>query len=141
MNIPDGTQATSQQRASLEKLRHGLLALHKTLLDLERLRYERQHGRIQDGYPLLDKVMNDPAFAWLRELSALIVQIDESLENDELTQTAARMLNAHARSLATPQENGGDFQQRFFRALQESPAAVLAHRAVSPLLGDTGSVT
>jgi hypothetical protein len=141
MSTPDTRRATGQQRAGLEQLRHGLLALHKTLLDVERLRYERQHGRIPDGYPLLDKVMNDPAFAWLRELSALIVTIDENLENEELTLTAARMLNDHARKLVTPREHGGDFQQRFYQAMQESPAAVMAHRAVSPLLGESGPVT
>lgn len=126
--------ATAEQRTALDSMRHSLLRLHKTLLDAERIRYERQHGRIEDGYPLLNKVMNDPAFAWLRALSALIVQIDESLENEELTQTAAGLLQGHIRSMITPSETGGDFQKNYHRTLQESPAAVLAHREANTLL-------
>lgn len=126
--------ATAQQRTALDSMRHALLRLHKTLLDAERIRYERQHGRIDDGYPLLNKVMNDPAFAWLRALSALIVTIDESLENEELTKTGAALLQGHIRGMITPSETGGEFQRNYHRTLQESPAVVLAHREASTLL-------
>jgi len=126
--------ATADQRTALDSMRHALLRLHKTLLDSERLRYERQHGRIEDGYPLLNKVMNDPAFAWLRALSALIVTIDESLENSELTRTGAALLQGHIRTMLTPSETGGDFQRNYHRTLQESPAVVMAHREASTML-------
>jgi len=132
MELPNA-RASAQQRAALESLRHALLKLHKTLLEWQRVRYEREHGRVADGYPLLDKVMNDPAFAWLRPLSALIVQLDENLENTELTQTGARLLNDHARQMVTPSESSTEFQRNYHRALQDSPAAVMAHREVSPL--------
>jgi len=56
----------------LDGLRHALLALHKTLLDAQRVRYEREHGRVESRGELLDLVLRDASFEWLRVLSALI---------------------------------------------------------------------
>src|SRR6476646_8728449 len=68
-------------RDSLKHLRHGLLRLHKMLLDLERVGYERAHHRIANSYEFLQLVLKDPWFDWLHRLSEVIVQIDESLDN------------------------------------------------------------
>ncbi|MBX3231744.1 MAG: hypothetical protein KIT84_42635 [Labilithrix sp.] len=57
--------------------RHTLLDLHKTLLDEVRIDYEREHGRVEGAGALLQLVVSDPAFAWLRPLSQLIVALDE----------------------------------------------------------------
>ena len=67
-------------RDALKELRHGLLRLHKTLLDLERRGYERARGRIGNSYEFLQLVLKDPWFDWLHRLSELIVQIDETLD-------------------------------------------------------------
>ena len=66
-------------RALLVELRRLLLQLHKTLIDWQRADYERVHGRLQTTQ-LLNVLFNDPAFAWLRSMSGLIVRIDETLE-------------------------------------------------------------
>jgi hypothetical protein len=58
--------------AKLDTLRHALLRLHKTLLDAQRVRYEREHGRVESTGELLDLVLRDASFEWLRVLSALI---------------------------------------------------------------------
>src|SRR6187551_3834928 len=63
------------ERQMLRDLRHLLLHLHKTLLDWERVAYDRQQGRTTPG-ELLSIVMRDPHFAWLHPLSGLIVRID-----------------------------------------------------------------
>jgi len=70
-----------QQR--LTQLRNGLLGLHKTLLDSERARYERDVERISSSGQLLNLVLYDPWFAWLHELSELVVLIDETLDAKE----------------------------------------------------------
>ena len=67
-----------QAEKLLSDLRRALLRLHKTLLDWERAGYERIHGR-QSSNDLLNALLNDPQFAWLRPISQLIVRIDELL--------------------------------------------------------------
>ena len=61
----------------IDDLRHSVLALHKALLDAQRIRYEREHGRISTSGEFLGLVLEHPSFAWLRTLSALIARIDE----------------------------------------------------------------
>src|ERR1700742_787426 len=75
--------ASELEIRQLNELRHGLLALHKTLLDRQRLWYEREHGRLESGGQMLQLLRDDPAVGWVRVLSALIVQIDERLDDKE----------------------------------------------------------
>ena len=72
------TEDRTRQR--LTDLRNGLLKLHKVLLDSERDAYDHNISRITSSGQLLDLVLNDPFFAWLRELSQFIVLIDETLD-------------------------------------------------------------
>src|SRR5207342_2724549 len=69
----------SDFRTRLKTLRDGLLILHKSLLELERAVYERDVAPITSTGQYLNLVLEDPAFQWLRELSAFIVIIDEAL--------------------------------------------------------------
>ncbi|HEU0139184.1 MAG TPA: hypothetical protein VFQ79_05720 [Bryobacteraceae bacterium] len=116
-------------------LRNGLLALHKSLLDSERDSYEKDIGRITSSGQLLNLVLHDPWFAWLRELSELIVLIDEGLaaEQPPVMSDAERFLS-QARSLVAPDENGSGFRKNYFDAMQRDPAIVLAHRDMTKLL-------
>src|ERR1035441_7417247 len=69
----------SDFRTHLKALRDGLLRLHKSLLELDRAAYERDVAPITTTGQYLNLVLDDPAFLWLRELSAFIVMIDEAL--------------------------------------------------------------
>src|SRR3954469_23647566 len=86
---PARQSASPEERAHLTELRNGLLRLHKVLLDWERIRFERTNGRIEDNMKLLHLTINDPAFAWLRGVSALIVDIDERMEDKKSAMTSA----------------------------------------------------
>ena len=121
---------TDQTRERLTGLRNGLLRLHKALLDSERAIYERDVARIATTGQYLNLVLNDPWFAWLRELSQFVVLIDETLDFKEepATNEDAARLVARARELVAPAENGGDFARQYYAAMQRDPAAVLAHR-------------
>lgn len=120
----------------LREARAALLHLHKTLLDDEREAYERVHDRIENSYEVLRLVMHDPWFAWLHSLSGLIVKIDESLDGEQPpAEPDAEAVIQQARALTTPDENGDQFQQKYFRALQRSPDAVLAHAETMKALG------
>jgi len=120
----------------LKGVRTAMLHLHKTLLDHERLAYEREHGKIDNSYEYLNLVMHNPWFAWLRQLSELIVQIDELLDAREpSTESSAAAMIEQAKMLLTPNESGPEFQQKYFLSVQESPEVVLAHAEFAKLLG------
>jgi hypothetical protein len=126
-------------RRLLTDLRNGLLKVHKTLLDCERARYERDIERINSTGQLLNLVLHDPWFAWLHELSELIVLIDEILDADEpATASDGSRLLAQARLLLTPNEMGKGFRQQYYEALQRDPDVVIAHGAAMKLFNNFG---
>jgi hypothetical protein len=136
--MPDSnTPATADERKHIGTIRNSLLALHKILLEVERVRYERTNGRINDMFQLLNLTINDPAFAWLRPLSALIVQIDEKLDDKDnpMTSAQAKAVRKEVRELLTPKQVGSDFQRNYHWALQESPDAVIAHSSTQKQIG------
>ena len=127
------------KRDELKALRQGLLGLHKMLLDLERVAYERVRGRIGNSYEFLQLVLKDPWFDWLHRLSELIVQIDESLDTRDaehpVTDEDAIALLVRAKTLLSPAEEGTEFQKNYFLALQQSPDVVLLHAEITRVLG------
>src|SRR2546426_9381363 len=74
---------TATDTSKHDKLRRALLELHKTLLDAQRIRYERENGRVESRGELLELVLEDASFEWLRVLSALIPRLDELAEVDD----------------------------------------------------------
>lgn len=120
----------SPTRERLSEIRNGLLRLHKNLLDLERNAYERDVARIQSTGQYLELVLNDPWFAWLRDLSKLVVAFDELLERKEppMTDEEAEAIVAASRKLVAPSETAEGFGRRYFDAMQRDAGIVLAHR-------------
>ena len=115
-------------RPNLTALRNGLLRWHKSLLDSERAAYERDVARITSTGQYLQLVLDDPWFAWLREISQFIVIVDETLAQKEpATPEDATRLIAKARELLLPSESGSEFARHYDQAMQRDPAAVLAH--------------
>lgn len=127
-------QLRINQHQRLNELRVKLLRLHKLLLDTEQIAYEQVRGQVSKG-ELLQLVLNHDQFAWLRRLSALIVQMDELLQADEpVTDVAIAALTTDIRTLLTPDEFGNDFALKYDAALQRNPDVVLAHADVVTLL-------
>ena len=125
-------------REMLENLRRVLLHLHKTLLDWERVAYDREHGRSSPG-ELLAIVMRDPHFAWLHPLSELIVRIDTMLDVEHPEpRVEVDAIVRQARLLVAPDQSGSQYAQRYYTALQEHPDAVLAHGQVAAVLKRVG---
>ena len=99
-------EITAATREQLTKVRTVLLRLHKTLLGFERDGYEREHGKIDNSYVYLQLVMSDPWFAWLRQLSELIVEMDELLASKETPKNATGLaLVQQATLMLTPSDN------------------------------------
>jgi hypothetical protein len=127
---------TDQSRELLDNLRNLLLDQHKLLLDRERAEYEKTNEPIAGPGPFLNLVLSDPHFAWLKQISTLIVEIDEALSRrSKAGQPDAEDLIAQARDLLRPREHGTDFQMRYYKAVQESPDVVILQCRIERLLG------
>ena len=125
---------TDNDRQFLFDLRKSLLHLHKTLLDWEQSAYERIHGRVSPP-ELLQVIVGDPQFAWLRPISELIVRIDETVDGGSQDGTSeVDAIAARARAVTAADEAGTPHAQRYHAALQEHPDAVFAHRDVTNVL-------
>jgi hypothetical protein len=119
----------------LEEVRQGLLDLHKTLVDSERVTYEKTVGTIGSANHFLQLLTTDPWFAWLHPLSQLIVSMDEALEEKEpLTAATVDASIKEATVLLAPSELGEGFAHHYFDALQRDPDVVIAHADVMKLL-------
>lgn len=108
-------------------LRDALLEIHSELLAMEKQKYESIHGRVENPWTYFGLVMENPAFQWLRELSSLIVSIDELLAKDEVEQTQITDLVGYVKSAVTPNESGNDFSQKYHKAVQNSPSVAVSH--------------
>ena len=89
---------------------------------------------------LLSLLLHDPWFAWLHELSQLVVVIDEMLDAKEpATAVDAAQLLYQSRRLISPEEEGTGFARRYFEALQRDPDVVMAHSRMRKVLAALGA--
>jgi hypothetical protein len=125
----------NEQREGLKAIRLVLLDLHKALLDLEKEYYEKEFGEIKSTGEYLQLVIGDPQFDWLKKLSGIIVEMDELLSPrskqgaDEATSALATV-----KQLLVLDENGDDYQKRYWAAVQESPDVLIEHVKATRLL-------
>jgi hypothetical protein len=117
--------------ARVRALRLSLLGLHKALIDTERRRYERDHGRIENPHAALRLVLEAPAFQWLHPLAEVIVQMDEKLADEGAIGVAeAEAFVDRVRNLL--HGDGNDrFREEYRRTLQDAPEVVMAHAEVA----------
>lgn len=134
-NSTPGSTERKLLRQRLSALRVALLALHKTLVDSERLSYEATVGNIPSPNHFLQLLTADPWFAWLQPFSQLIVAMDEALEEKEpLTLIRVEAFVNQAGALLVASEEGEGFARHYFDALQRDPDVVLAQGEISKLL-------
>jgi hypothetical protein len=129
---------SAESRTRLGVLRQKLLSLHKALLDDARSTYELDRGRISSPGQLLQLVINDPWFAWLHQISELIVRMDDvAAPNGTGAEADALALFEQLDHLLVPSETGDAFARKYFEALQRQPAVVLAHGDVRRALRES----
>lgn len=123
---------TETTKQNLETTRRALLRLHKALMDDARRAYEKIYNRTLTAGELLNLLLHDSWFAWLRPLSALIAQIDAEQEDKKnpLTEESAHALLSAVRSLLTPGDSEEPFPRRYRAALQAEPAIVMLHAEI-----------
>ena len=121
-----------QFRAELEAISRALQALHKRILDAE-----GAHLPGRSALELLDRLLNDPGWAWLRALSKLIADLDEALAQDgTVTQAEAAAAAGRVRALVfglgEPRDEA--FLGRYRPLLQASVALASAHGELKRLV-------
>ncbi|HET8692979.1 MAG TPA: hypothetical protein VFM30_12680 [Steroidobacteraceae bacterium] len=112
-------------RQDLESISRALQDLHRKILEAE--------GAFLPGrsaLTLLDRLLNDPEWAWLRPVSHLITDLDESLAGKpEVTtidaQAAAVRVRALVFGVGEPRDKA--FLERYRPLLQESAPLASAH--------------
>ena len=118
------------------ELRHTLLALHKAMLDAQRILYEREHGRLETTSQFLGLVLEHPDFEWIRELSALIAQLDEWAEDvDASSEAGLDTLVDALRSLIRPEGANPAFTARYWKMVEDEPHVTVAHVKAWRLVG------
>jgi hypothetical protein len=126
------SDATGQLRDDLEGVSRALQQLHKLVLEAEGAPLPGQAG-----LAFLDRLLNDPSWAWLRPLSKLIADLDEGLARDtSLTRGDAAAAAGHVRALVFGLGEPRDelFLARYRPLLQLSPALASAHGQLKRLL-------
>jgi len=127
---------SADAREFLGRLRDLLLEQHKLLLDLERAVYEKANGPIPGPGAFLKLVIGDPHFGWLKQISTLVVEIDEALApRSTADQSAADSLTAQAHEFMRISSHGGDFHVRYAAAVRASEAVSSVQARIAQLLG------
>jgi hypothetical protein len=131
-------QEREKLRRDLTELREKLVVLHKALIDSERVEYESSFGTIPTPNQFLKLLINDPWFAWLQPVSAMVVAIDELMDEKEkpVTKGDLARVKSQTSALLKASEEGEGFGRSYFESLQREPDVVLAHAAVMRLLKD-----
>ena len=128
-----GDSRDTPARQKLVALREALLQIHKSLLEMERRAYEKEHGKVTAG-ELFRLVVDDPQFSWLHNLSEFVVRIDEALSSEEgVNNTDSHVAISLARKIFAPSESGDGFQKKYFDAIQKDPSVVMEHAQLARL--------
>lgn len=129
MHTPDDP-VRAQQRAALRDLWKHLLPLHRALIDAARDEYAASIGPVGGPTQLLQLLNDDPFFAWLKPMTALIVEIDEVSRTD-FDRAKLDDLVARARAVFAAE---GAFSARYLPLLQRDVDATIAHAAIRQIL-------
>jgi hypothetical protein len=125
--LPESASEGARER--LVEVRQTLLVLHKALLDSERTAYELVHGPIASPAAFLQLLINDNRFAWLRPITTLVVEIDETLAAKKPPASSRdfeRLVN-DTRALLSPSREANGFWQRYSSVMQRDPGVAVAH--------------
>lgn len=118
------------------ELRTALLNLHRELLRAQVIEVERATGRSMAPSDALKAALEDPRFAWLRDLSGLAADLDAEISDARSEDRAANAVPAVERALGlvAPPDAEAPFGALYLRSLQRNPSVVMAHRDLIALI-------
>lgn len=127
--------SSSDARQALIELTKALRGVHRALVDIVKSEYEKEWGPVSEGGQLLQLLTRHPQFDWLHLLSEMMVDIDEMLDEEIVSEDTMRSVFKQTRSLIIPSEsNPSEFSQRYIALLQEHPPLVMAHANLQRIL-------
>jgi hypothetical protein len=126
---------TQEYRTQVAQMAQALRELHRSLIVAARRRYEEEHGELGGSYALLQQLADNPAFAWLQPLTALVSRLD-NLPDDEIGPADAAAIRAEASRLIAPAEDeDATFYQQLRDARSYAPDLVVLHAHARAALG------
>lgn len=131
MHTPDDP-VRAAQRAALRDLWKQLLPLHRALIDTAREEYAAQVAPVAGPTHLLQLLNEDPFFVWLKPLTAIIVDIDETSRTD-FDRAQLDVLVGRVRAIFDSDTDAA-FTARYLPLLQREVDVTIAHAAIRQIL-------
>ena len=121
--------------AAYDGLARALRELHRTLMERARRDYERVNLTVVSSGELLKLLTTGEEFAWLRELSELMADIDVVRDTDtpERDEAAYSVRSAVDHLFASPDADT-PFARRYWPFIHDDPNVAIAHAAVRQAL-------
>ncbi len=127
MHTPD-TPERAELRAALRHVSKALIPLHRRLIDATKDDYAFAYAPVATPSQLLQLVTSDPFFAWLKPLTALIVEIDEMARTDFVPAEASALAGRLDRLFGNDPEPA--FAERYVPLLQRDVDITVGHAAL-----------
>jgi redox-sensitive bicupin YhaK (pirin superfamily) len=123
------------QRAQLRSVSRALQEVHRNLMDSTRDRYELARGPVRSRGELLDLLLHDETFAWLRALSGLIVEIDELAARDPApTPAETAEVGTLVEAFISSSDDPDAFGSRYVAVLASEPRVAMSHVGLREVL-------
>ena len=118
-----------------ERLARALRELHRALMERAKREHERVTLTVLSPGELLKLLTSAESFAWLRELSELMADVDIVSDggSDALQAASAAIRPAVEHVLGTP-ESQEAFAQRYWAYVHDEPHVAMAHAGVKQAL-------
>lgn len=131
------TSTKDVHRPQLRALSRVLRDVHKSLIEFSRERYELENGRVRGKGQLLDLLLNNEQFTWLRPLSRFIVAIDElAARRPAPGEEETARIRADAESFISPDAGADAFGGRYTALLASEPKVAMHHGVLRAALRD-----
>jgi hypothetical protein len=127
----------NEHRAQLRALSRAMRDVHKSLIEFSRERYELENGPARGKGQLLDLLLNDEAFTWLRPLSRYIVAVDELVARRPApSEEETARIRADVEHFISPEAGADAFGGRYTALLASEPKVATQHGALRMALRD-----
>ena len=131
MHTPDDP-ARAELRTWLRDTWKQLLPLHRALIDFAREDYNANVAPVSGPTHMIELLQQDPFFAWLKPLTALILDIDTMSRTDFERADADSVLSRVEAMFGTNAD--AEFAARYVPVLQRDFDVAVAHAALRQLI-------
>ncbi len=121
-------------KPNLERISKVLKAVHKQLLDNERIAAEIRLNRHLAPLEFFNLLTRDESFAWLKPLSALMAEVDEFLDETENV-SESDIAKFRDRIEFVLRDPSSKLATRYLQYLPQDPDFIIAHAELRDALG------